>query len=74
MYKYSLLPMIYLLGCAKQPVSTTPTPSEVPSISTETDDCPEGVKTDATYQTSPSLRSHYESTRRLNMYRRVRSV
>jgi hypothetical protein len=45
MYKCSLLTMICLLGCAKQPVSTTPAPSEVPSISAETDDCPEGVKT-----------------------------
>ena len=44
MYKPFLFTMIYLLGCAKQPVSTTPAPSEVPSISAETDDCPEGVK------------------------------
>ena len=44
MYKCPLLCTIILLGCAKQPVSTTPAPSEVPSISAETDDCPEGVK------------------------------
>ena len=45
MYKCPLLCTIILLGCAKQPVSTTPAPSEAPSISAETDDCPEGVKT-----------------------------
>ena len=45
MYKPFLFTMIYLFGCAKPPVSTTPAPLEVPSISVGKEDCPEGVKT-----------------------------
>ena len=45
MYKYSLLTMICLLGCAKQSTPTVTTTPEPTPIVSETDDCPDGVKT-----------------------------
>ena len=39
------VPMICLLGCAKTTTTTAPSTPETPHPLSETDDCPEGVKT-----------------------------
>ena len=45
MYKCCLISVICLLGCAKQPTPTvSSTPESIPIVS-ESNDCPEGVKT-----------------------------
>ena len=47
MYKCSLIPYVFYMfvGCAKQPTPTVPsTPESTPTVS-ESNDCPEGVKT-----------------------------
>lgn len=45
MYKCPLLCTVILLSCAQQPTPSTSAALEAASISAETNDCPEGIKT-----------------------------